>query len=120
MKTKIENPTCINCNEKGHIASWRGCPKIPTINSRTPTYAQKLRTNLTNLKKNPNTPELKPKLQAKTEDLADIERHFKALKIISDTLKRFPNIIEISEKLLLAKNDLEKINLLLQLTNNSP
>ncbi|GBO18106.1 hypothetical protein AVEN_272451-1 [Araneus ventricosus] len=123
IKTKIHNPTCINCNEKGHIASWRGCPKIPIINTnKIPTYAQKLRTNLPNPDRNSKNPELKqtPALQAQTEDLADIERHFNALKIISDTLKKFPNIIEISEKLLLAKNDLEKINLLLQLIKNSP
>ncbi|GBN78186.1 Nucleic-acid-binding protein from transposon X-element [Araneus ventricosus] len=38
IKTIIENPSCINCNEKGHLASWRGCPKFPVIKiNKTPT-----------------------------------------------------------------------------------
>ncbi|GBO08367.1 hypothetical protein AVEN_139968-1 [Araneus ventricosus] len=42
IKTIIENPSCINCNEKGHLASWRGCPKFPVIKiNKAPTYAQR-------------------------------------------------------------------------------
>ncbi|GIY98231.1 hypothetical protein CEXT_74101 [Caerostris extrusa] len=26
---KINNPTCINCGQTGHLAAWRGCPKFP-------------------------------------------------------------------------------------------
>ncbi|GBO38117.1 Nucleic-acid-binding protein from transposon X-element [Araneus ventricosus] len=57
IKTKIENPICINCNGEGHLASWRGCPKFPKINISYPksTYAQKLKINLT-----PQTPPTKP------------------------------------------------------------
>ncbi|GBL99123.1 hypothetical protein AVEN_64118-1 [Araneus ventricosus] len=28
---KIENPVCINCGEKGHLAAWRGCKALPVI-----------------------------------------------------------------------------------------
>ncbi|GBM62564.1 hypothetical protein AVEN_189494-1, partial [Araneus ventricosus] len=31
IKSKIDNPICINCNENGHLASWKGCPKYPVI-----------------------------------------------------------------------------------------
>ncbi|GBM40144.1 hypothetical protein AVEN_170748-1, partial [Araneus ventricosus] len=36
IKTKIENPVCINCKENGHLASWKGCPKYPVIKNNTP------------------------------------------------------------------------------------
>ncbi|GFT77002.1 putative RNA-directed DNA polymerase from transposon X-element [Trichonephila clavipes] len=29
IKTKIENPTCINCQQKGHLANSHRCPKFP-------------------------------------------------------------------------------------------
>ncbi|GFU44934.1 nucleic-acid-binding protein from transposon X-element [Trichonephila clavipes] len=29
IKTKIENPTCINCPQKGHLANSHRCPKFP-------------------------------------------------------------------------------------------
>ncbi|GBO00318.1 Nucleic-acid-binding protein from transposon X-element [Araneus ventricosus] len=41
-KTKIDTPKCINCQETGHLASWRGCPKFPiiTLPKNKPSYAQ--------------------------------------------------------------------------------
>ncbi|GFS64171.1 nucleic-acid-binding protein from transposon X-element [Trichonephila clavipes] len=29
IKSKIENPTCINCQQKGHLANSHRCPKFP-------------------------------------------------------------------------------------------
>ncbi|GFY50260.1 hypothetical protein TNIN_451841 [Trichonephila inaurata madagascariensis] len=31
IKTIIENPTCINCNEKGHLANSHHCTKFPKL-----------------------------------------------------------------------------------------
>ncbi|GFT67991.1 nucleic-acid-binding protein from transposon X-element [Trichonephila clavipes] len=31
ITNKIENPTCINCNQKGHMANSHRCPKFPKI-----------------------------------------------------------------------------------------
>ncbi|GBO42094.1 Nucleic-acid-binding protein from transposon X-element [Araneus ventricosus] len=33
IKHKIDNPTCINCGETGHVAAYRGCKKFPKINT---------------------------------------------------------------------------------------
>ncbi|GBN75378.1 hypothetical protein AVEN_8063-2-1, partial [Araneus ventricosus] len=116
IKTIIENPSCMNCNENGHLASWRGCPKFPVIKSnKAPTYAQKLKTNIKITEKSNTIPDSNPVPQAKPEDLGNFERNFNALKIINDALNRFPNFIEIREKIKLAKNDFEIVNLLLQL-----
>ncbi|GBN28223.1 hypothetical protein AVEN_198912-1 [Araneus ventricosus] len=116
---KIENPTCINCKESGHVASWRGCPKYPVI--KTISYADKLKRNLPNAEKPvKNNQENHPTLQAQKPEFPDLEKKLNALKVIYETLNRFPNLIEISEKIKLAENDLEKFNLLLQLFKVSP
>ncbi|GBM01053.1 hypothetical protein AVEN_247795-1 [Araneus ventricosus] len=28
---KIPEPTCFNCDEKGHLAAWKGCKALPVI-----------------------------------------------------------------------------------------
>ncbi|GBN63640.1 hypothetical protein AVEN_85874-1 [Araneus ventricosus] len=63
---------------------------------------------------------INPVLQSKPEGFSNFERNFNALKTINDALNRFPNLIEMSEKIKLAKTDLEIINLLLQICVNSP
>ncbi|GBM75835.1 hypothetical protein AVEN_251653-1 [Araneus ventricosus] len=121
IKTIIENPTCINCNEKGHLASWRGCPKFPLIKTnKGPTYAQKLKPNLKMTEKTKAIPEINPVSQAKPEDFSNFEGNLNALKIINDAHNRFSNLIEISEKIKLAKTDLKIVNLLLQICVKSP
>ncbi|GBN83792.1 Nucleic-acid-binding protein from transposon X-element [Araneus ventricosus] len=121
IKEKIENPTCINCNETGHLASWKGCPKYPKLNqNKPPTYAQKLKNNLPNKKPEtfPKNPTDETNFQAKSADFSDFQRNFNAIQIINDAFKRFPNLIEISEKIKTAKNDSEIIFLLIQLIKN--
>ncbi|GBM17059.1 hypothetical protein AVEN_133325-1 [Araneus ventricosus] len=116
IKTKIENPVCINCKESGHLASWKVCPKYPVIkNSTPPTYAQKLKSNLPKAN-NPPTPNIsKPSPQIETKTLEEFERNMNALKIINDAFSRFPNLIEISEKIKIAKTDMEIVSLLLKI-----
>ncbi|GBM13286.1 hypothetical protein AVEN_226274-1 [Araneus ventricosus] len=122
IKTKIDNPTFINFNETGHLASWRGCPKYPIIKpNKLPTHTPKLKSNINK----PEKPQILsipniPNSQSKSEDFSDFQRNFNAMRIINDAFKRFPNLIEISEKKKLAKNDTEILNLLLQSTNNYP
>ncbi|GBO08417.1 hypothetical protein AVEN_13701-1 [Araneus ventricosus] len=121
IKTKIDNPTCFNCKETGHLASCRGCPKYPIIKqNKPPTCAQKLKANMNKPEEPQQTPVNVPISQAKSEDFSDFQRNFNAVRIINDAFKRFPNLIEISEKIKLGKIDTEILNLLLQLTNNYP
>ncbi|GIY92533.1 uncharacterized protein CEXT_494921 [Caerostris extrusa] len=35
IKEKVENPRCINCNEVGHIAAWKGCSKQQQVKNIT-------------------------------------------------------------------------------------
>ncbi|GFU09229.1 hypothetical protein NPIL_506501 [Nephila pilipes] len=31
IKEKPPNPKCINCQNFGHVASWKGCPSFPKL-----------------------------------------------------------------------------------------
>ncbi|GBN41523.1 hypothetical protein AVEN_257586-1 [Araneus ventricosus] len=116
IKTKIENPICINCKENGHLASWKGCPKYPVIKNNTPpTYAQKLKFNPSKPNNPPSTNINKPSPQIETKTLEVFERNMNALKIINEAFNKFPNLIEISEKIKLAKTDMEIVSLLLKI-----
>ncbi|GBO06610.1 hypothetical protein AVEN_32776-1 [Araneus ventricosus] len=113
IKTKIDNPVCINCKENGHLASWKGCPKYPVIrNNSPPTYAQKLKSNLQKPKNSPTPPISKPIPQIDTDTYDKFEKNMNALKIINDAFNKFPNLIEISEKIKIAKTDFEIVSLL--------
>ncbi|GFR12279.1 hypothetical protein TNCT_484711 [Trichonephila clavata] len=35
IKEKLENPTCINCKEEGHLASSYNCPIYPQIKKKS-------------------------------------------------------------------------------------
>ncbi|GBM14034.1 hypothetical protein AVEN_140703-1 [Araneus ventricosus] len=116
IKTKIDNPVCINCKENGHLASWKGCPKYPVIrNNSPPTYAQKVKFNLPKTNNFPTTNINKPAPQNETNSLEDFERNMNALKIINEAFNKFPNLIEISEKIKIAKTDFEIVSLLLKI-----
>ncbi|GBN95118.1 hypothetical protein AVEN_152118-1 [Araneus ventricosus] len=120
ITTKIENPKCINCKEYGHLAFWQGCPMFPKIKNHKekPTYAQKLKHNLNETRKNPPTINLNPPNNDNLKlDLMNAHELFNALKIIKETLNEFPNIIEISKKLLNCTDKQEKLKLLLNLFN---
>ncbi|GBO06913.1 hypothetical protein AVEN_116727-1 [Araneus ventricosus] len=107
IKTKIENPVCINCNEIGHLASWKGCPKYPVIrNNSPPTYAQKVKYNLPKTNNPPTSNYTKPSPQIDTDTVDKFEKNMNAIKIINEAFNRFPNLIEISEKINIAKTDL--------------
>ncbi|GBN91457.1 Nucleic-acid-binding protein from transposon X-element [Araneus ventricosus] len=99
IKNKIENPTCINCEGEGHLASWRGCPKFPKTNNRPPipTYAQKLKSNL-NKTTNPinqNNPPVTEPINT-NQDMRDFQTIAKALKTVKEALNEFPNLLEIT------------------------
>ncbi|GBN16330.1 hypothetical protein AVEN_105389-1 [Araneus ventricosus] len=116
IKTKIENPVCINCKENGHLASWKGCPKYPVIrNNTSPTYAQKLKSNLQKPNSTPTPPVNKPIPQIDADIFDKFEKNMNALKIINDAFNKFPNLIEISEKIKMAKTDMEIVSLLLKI-----
>ncbi|GBO46444.1 hypothetical protein AVEN_265777-1 [Araneus ventricosus] len=116
IKSKIDNPVCINCKESGHLASWKGCPKYPVIKNNTPpTYAQKLKSNLPKTNNSPTTNINKPSPQIDTDSYDKFEKNMNAIKIINEAFNRFPNLIEISEKIKIAKTDLEIVSLLLKI-----
>ncbi|GFR21488.1 nucleic-acid-binding protein from transposon X-element [Trichonephila clavata] len=52
IKDKIENPECINCKTKGHMANSKQCPKYPKTN---PKKGDPIPNNAT-----PNKPNRKP------------------------------------------------------------
>ncbi|GBM00122.1 hypothetical protein AVEN_176370-1 [Araneus ventricosus] len=116
IKSKIDNPICINCKENGHLASWKGCPKYPVIRNNTPpTYAQKLKSNLPKTNNSPTTNINKPSPQIDTDSYDKFEKNMNAIKIINEAFNRFPNLIEISEKIKIAKTDFEIVSLLLKI-----
>ncbi|GFQ98743.1 nucleic-acid-binding protein from transposon X-element [Trichonephila clavata] len=51
IKEKIENPECINCKTKGHIANSKQCPKYPKTN---PKKGDTIQNNATQNKPNAN------------------------------------------------------------------
>ncbi|GBN23919.1 hypothetical protein AVEN_65784-1 [Araneus ventricosus] len=118
IKNKIDNPTCINCEGEGHLASWRGCPKFPKTNNRPPipTYAQKLKSNL-NKTTNPINQNNPPVTEPITtnQDMRDFQTIAKALKTVKEALNEFPNLLEISKALIKTKDKVERLNLLLKL-----
>ncbi|GBM72485.1 hypothetical protein AVEN_106622-1 [Araneus ventricosus] len=119
IKTKIENPVCINCKEIGHLASWKGCPKYPVIKNNTPpTYAQKLKSNLQKPNYTPTPPMNNPTPQIDNDTYEKFIKNMNALRIINDAFNKFPNLIEISEKIKIAKTDMEIVGLLLKIFKN--
>ncbi|GBN42618.1 hypothetical protein AVEN_91880-1 [Araneus ventricosus] len=118
IKTKIENPYCINCKENGHLASWKGCSKYPVIRNNTPpTYAQKLKSNIQKPDSTPAPSSNKPNPQNDNKTYEEFE-NMNALRIINEAFNKFPNLIEISEKIKLAKTDMEIVSLLLKIFRN--
>ncbi|GBM40917.1 hypothetical protein AVEN_234049-1 [Araneus ventricosus] len=116
IKTKIENPVCINCKEIGHLASWKGCPKYPVIKNNTPpTYAQKLKSNLQKPNYTPTPSKNNPTPQIDNDTYEKFIKNMNALRIINDASNKFPNLIEISEKIKIAKTDMEIVGLLLKI-----
>ncbi|GFS64144.1 putative RNA-directed DNA polymerase from transposon X-element [Trichonephila clavipes] len=56
IKEKIENPTCINCNQKGHMANSHRCPKYPKVQPKKGEASQNRNKNVSNNKiQNPAT-----------------------------------------------------------------
>ncbi|GBM41565.1 hypothetical protein AVEN_215732-1 [Araneus ventricosus] len=110
IKTRIESPKCIDCLETGHLASWRGCPKFRNItrNNNRQTYAQKV-------KHTPNSDPLSPHRkhieikEPTSQDMNEVSDLLNAIKIIKDTLKEFPNILEISKQLKHCKDKIDLI-----------
>ncbi|GBN97492.1 Nucleic-acid-binding protein from transposon X-element [Araneus ventricosus] len=95
IKTKIDSPKCINCQETGHLASWRGCPKFPKIAlpKNKPSYAQKLKTTLTNSPRlNLPSQQIKPTDADIKQNLSEAFEFFNALKIIKNAMQDFVDL----------------------------
>ncbi|GFT69218.1 nucleic-acid-binding protein from transposon X-element [Trichonephila clavipes] len=48
IEDKIDNPTCINCNQKGHMANSHRCPKYPKIQPKEEEASQNRNQNSKN------------------------------------------------------------------------
>ncbi|GFS92115.1 putative RNA-directed DNA polymerase from transposon X-element [Trichonephila clavipes] len=56
IKEKLENPTCINCNQKGHMANSHRCPKYPKVQPKKGEASQNRNKNIARNKiQNPAT-----------------------------------------------------------------
>ncbi|GFX29395.1 probable RNA-directed DNA polymerase from transposon BS [Trichonephila clavipes] len=47
IKEKLENPTCINCNQKGHMANSHRCPKYSKVQPKKGEASQNRNKNIT-------------------------------------------------------------------------
>ncbi|GBM27854.1 hypothetical protein AVEN_209480-1 [Araneus ventricosus] len=138
---KIINPKCINCNETGHLASWRGCKKFPktavnNIRSIKPsrrvdpkvTYSAIARQNYDNENDDlPINDNESVDLRAPPEEVSVTvsPQQVDALKDILYVLDEFKRIFgksdihEIAKKLKTANNDLDRLQVLVKLLNLS-
>ncbi|GBN39763.1 hypothetical protein AVEN_110052-1 [Araneus ventricosus] len=92
IKEKIEEPTCINCGEKGHLAAWKGCKAHPLIQKNSDrkigkTYAQAT----SNKSKRDEEPELKnaektPDIDTELSDLKDSLQAMKEMNVCKNFL----------------------------------
>ncbi|GFW93328.1 hypothetical protein TNCV_2604461 [Trichonephila clavipes] len=55
IKEKIETPTCINCNTKGHMANWYECPAFPKVKPKKGDAAQNRNSNKNQSNFNPTS-----------------------------------------------------------------
>ncbi|GBO22800.1 Nucleic-acid-binding protein from transposon X-element [Araneus ventricosus] len=115
---KIENPVCINCGEKGHLAAWRGCKALPVIRKtslRQPgkSFAQATSQGLR--KDSPSTTHEKTgSSQEPLPAISDIKETLQALKELKEFLQEFPTLLEAAKKCKTARSREEKLLIVLE------
>ncbi|GBN64601.1 hypothetical protein AVEN_156667-1 [Araneus ventricosus] len=140
IKETIPNPTCINCGEESHVASYRGCKKFPkkttaqqnrenyffsnrsTFNSET----NKIRSNISYARaSNPQphrematliqvTPTMSSNTHFNSTPSSDYRDMIDGLAELKKLFQAFPNIFNALKKLKHAQNDMEKLTILIE------
>ncbi|GBN46927.1 hypothetical protein AVEN_79002-1 [Araneus ventricosus] len=140
IKEPIPNPTCINCGEEGHVASYRGCKKFPkkttaqqnrenyffsnrsTFNSET----NKIRENISYARaSNPQphremapltqvTPTMSSNTHSNSTPSSDYRDMIDGLAELKKLVQTFPNLFNALKKLKHAQNDIDKLAILIE------
>ncbi|GBM76046.1 Nucleic-acid-binding protein from transposon X-element [Araneus ventricosus] len=114
---KIENPVCINCGEKGHLAAWRGCKALPVLRKpsiRIPgkSFAEAASQGLR--KDPPSATHGKTGTsQEPLPEISDIKETLLALKELKEFLQEFPTLLEAAKKCKAARSREEKLLIVL-------
>ncbi|GBN61898.1 hypothetical protein AVEN_220457-1 [Araneus ventricosus] len=114
IKEKIEEPTCINCGEKGHLAAWKGCKALPLIQKTSIRKPCKTCAASSKSRK-----EEEPEIinAEKTTDMAtevsDLKDSLEALKEVKTLLQEFPTLLEAVRQCRHAKSRQEKVLIVL-------
>ncbi|GIY88974.1 nucleic-acid-binding protein from transposon X-element [Caerostris extrusa] len=144
IKEKVEYPRCINCNELGHTAAWKGCSKYPKVKNTTNGNSTGTQTTFTSNKVNekfsfanivtrnnnnviqnsvnPKTSSISPTL---IQNLDEIIPHdiFKIIYILKEFINIFAgnnNTDHLFNQLQTANNPAGKLYLLLNGLANQP
>ncbi|GBN70468.1 hypothetical protein AVEN_90349-1 [Araneus ventricosus] len=116
IKEKIEEPTCINCGEKGHLAAWKRC-KAHQIIQKTST--RKTGKSYAQAEANKNRNEEKPELKnaKKTPDMipevSELKDSLDPLKELQTFVKEFTILLEAASQCRSAKSRQEKVLIVL-------
>ncbi|GBN82462.1 hypothetical protein AVEN_126817-1 [Araneus ventricosus] len=116
MKEIIQEPTCINCGEKGHLAAWKGYKAFP-LNQKTAirkpgkSYAQAAE----NKNRNEDKPEMKKaeKTPDAAPDISELKDSLDTLKELQNLLKEFPTLLEVARQCRHAISRQEKVLIVL-------
>ncbi|GBN57703.1 hypothetical protein AVEN_232435-1 [Araneus ventricosus] len=115
---KIENPVCINCGEKGHLAAWRGCKALPVIRKTSLRIPGKSFAQVTsqNIRKEspPTTHKEAETIQDTLPAITDVRETLQALKELKDFLREFPTLIKAAKKCKTARTREEKMLIVLE------
>ncbi|GFU14256.1 uncharacterized protein TNCV_3579271 [Trichonephila clavipes] len=141
IKERQENPFCINCQEYGHSACYTKCPKFPKPKKGAPLTANKtfesnvrrgrcLFTNIVSGTAPPSTPIPVHKLTEKTNENSnykvshgiqaignensDLAQVIELVSMISNIIKRSPEILQFLPKLKNFEDDKAKALLLFE------
>ncbi|GBO40166.1 hypothetical protein AVEN_165096-1 [Araneus ventricosus] len=115
---KIENPVCINCGEKGHLAAWRGCKALPVIRKTALRIPGKSFAQVTsqNIRKEPppTTHKEAEAIQDPLPAITDVKETLQALKELKEFLQEFPTLLEAAKKCKAARSREEKLLIVLE------
>ncbi|GFS48781.1 uncharacterized protein TNCV_1393341 [Trichonephila clavipes] len=139
IKERQDNPFCINCQEYGHTACYTKCPQFPKPKKGSPlSKIQKLNHNkckegvtFANVVSGtsfpplptPNATVIKPRENNNSskeihgihqEDISDLAKVIELVNLISNILKRSPEILQILNNLKNADDDNAKTFLLVE------
>ncbi|GFT02393.1 uncharacterized protein TNCV_4625241 [Trichonephila clavipes] len=141
IKERQENPFCINCQEYGHSACYTKCPKFPKPKKGMPLTANKTSesnvrmegvsfSNIVSGTAPPSTPTRVHKLTEKTNENSnnkvshgiqaienensDLAQVIELVSMISNIIKRSPEILQLLPKLKNSEDDKAKALLLFE------